>query len=72
MVEEVKGGKQPMKVRPKVGTMKATIVSMEYKNNKSDDFEKFKPLSESYGDAEKVVRLFEKTLEWSKNDVSHF
>ena len=72
MVEEVKRGKQPMKVRPKVGNMKATIVSMEYKNNKSDDFEKLKPLSESNTDADKVIRLFENTLEWSKNDVLHY
>jgi hypothetical protein len=31
MEEEVKGEHQSVKMRPKVGTMKACIVSMEYK-----------------------------------------
>ena len=70
--EEVKGGQGPIKGKPKVSTMKATIVSMAYQNNKSDEFEKFKPLNESYADAEKVVRMFENTLDWDKNDILNF
>ena len=48
MVEEVKGGKQPMNERPKVSSMKATIVSMEYRNIRNNSF---KQLNESNIDA---------------------
>jgi len=51
--EEVTGGHHPKEERPRVHTTKACIVSMEYKirnNNKVP--QKFKPLGESYKDAE--------------------
>jgi hypothetical protein len=39
--EEVKGGgQQPIKVRPKVHTTKACIVSMEYKIKNKDEIQK--------------------------------
>ena len=50
--------------RPEPGTMKACIVSMEYKIKNTDGKKELKTLCESYGDAEKVNRLFTDTLGW--------
>ena len=56
--EEVKGGQQRTKVRPKVHTMKACIVSMSYKIQKNETIYNLKQLNESHDDAEKVKQLF--------------
>jgi hypothetical protein len=61
-LEEVKG--QPINLMPKVHTMKACIVSMEYKTKNNDGKKEVATLAESYKDAEKVKQLFEKTLGW--------
>ena len=71
--EEVKGGHHPKKERPRVHTTKACIVSMEYKiRNNNEVTQKFKPLGESYKDAQKVERLLKFTLGWDKEDVISF
>jgi hypothetical protein len=67
MEEEVKGDQQP-----KLHTMKACIVSMEYAIKNSDATVSNVPLGESYKDADKVKQLFEKTLGWDQDDVSTF
>jgi hypothetical protein len=51
-VEEEKG--QPIKAAPKVHTMKACIVSMEYKIKNNDGKKEVATLAESNNDAEKV------------------
>jgi hypothetical protein len=61
-VEEEKG--QPIKVAPKVRTMKACIVSMEYKIKNTDGKKEVPTLGESNKEAEKVNKLFENTLGW--------
>ena len=68
--EEVKG--QPLKATPKVHTMKACIVSMEYKIKNNDGKQEVATLAESYKDAEKMKQLFENTLGWDKDDVYTF
>ena len=50
--EEVKG--QPIKATPKVHTMKACIVTMEYKIKNNDGKHEVATLAESYKDAEKI------------------
>ena len=50
--EEEKG--QPIKATPKVHTMKACIVSMEYKIKNNDGKKEVATLGESNKDAEKV------------------
>jgi hypothetical protein len=62
--EETKGAKQPAKAKPKLHTTKACIVSMEYSIKNEDKTPKLDPLSLSNDDAEKVNRLFTKTLGW--------
>jgi len=57
---------------PKVHTMKACIVSMEYAIKNNDGKKEVTTLAESYKDAEKVKQLFENTLGWDKDDVSTF
>ena len=70
--EEVKRGHQKIKVRPRVYTMSACIVSMEYKIKNEDGTPKSLPLGESYADAEKADNLLTKTLGWDRNDVWTF
>jgi len=50
--EEVKG--HEIKATPKVHTMKACIVSMEYKIKNNDGKHEVATLAESYKDAEKI------------------
>jgi hypothetical protein len=70
--EEFKSGQQPSKVRPKVSTMKACIVSMKYEIQLNDEIIKLDQLNESYADAEKLNNLFKNTLGWDKDDVITF
>ena len=64
----------PVNVKPKVHSMKACIVSMQYKETikKDDGTAKFKELAESYNAGQKVQHLLENTLGWDKEDVSIF
>jgi hypothetical protein len=55
-----------------VQTIKACIVSMEYKIKNNDGKKEVATLAESYSDAEKVKHLFENTLGWDKDDVKTF
>ena len=67
--EEVKCEQQPIKVKPKIHTMKACIVSMEYTNKNNDGTPKLPELSKMYSDGEKVKQLFQYSLGWDKDDV---
>jgi hypothetical protein len=58
--------------RADIKTMKACIVSMEYKIKNNDGKKEVAPLGESYTDAKKVRKLFENTLGWNKDDVITF
>jgi hypothetical protein len=70
--EEVKGEHQSIKARPKVGTMKACIVSMEYDIKRTDGKKEVDTIRESYADAEKMKLLLMNTLGWDSDDVSTF
>ena len=70
--EEVKGEEPFIRKTPLVLTMKACIVSMEYKIKNKDNTPELKLLAKSYKDAEKVLKLFFDTLKWHKDDVITF
>jgi hypothetical protein len=70
--EDVKGGDPFIKLRPQVHSMKACIVSMEYKIKNADNTPKLNLLAQSYADADKVTDLFCDTLKWHKKDVIRF
>ena len=63
-MEEIKG--QPIEEKPKIHSMKACIVGMEYSDTikKDDGTSKLDKLGESYKDAEKVKKLLVETLGW--------
>jgi hypothetical protein len=67
MAEEEKGDQQP-----KLQSVKACIVSMEYTNKNTDGTPTLAPLVEMYSDADKVKQLFENILGWHKEDISTF
>lgn len=66
--EELKVAQQSKKEIPKIQTMKACIVGMEYKNLKP----LLDQLPESYKDVNKVNDLLTKSLGWEKEDVVVF
>jgi hypothetical protein len=66
---ESKREQQPIKATPKVQTMKACIVSMEYTIKNNDGTPKLPELSKMYSDGEKVKQLFQYSLGWDKDDV---
>ena len=67
MAEEEKGDN-----KPKLQSVKACIVSMEYTTKNADGTPLLAPLVEMYSDGEKVKQLFENTLGWDKDDISTF
>ena len=67
MAEEEKGDH-----KPKLQSVKACIVSMEYTTKNADGTPKLAPLVEMYSDGEKVKQLFENTLGWDKGDIKQF
>ena len=67
MEEEEKGDQQP-----KLQSVKACIVSMEYTTKNADGTPTLAPLVEMYSDGEKVKKLFKDTLGWDEEDVTTF
>jgi hypothetical protein len=70
--KEDKEENQSTEVKPKVKTMKACIVSMEYVVKNKDGTPKLPPMDENYRDAEKLKHLLTKTLGWDQEDVLTF